>query len=252
MLPINIDPTDFIEQSALSGDEINDYKALLLASLGAEFKSKWEDQINENLHSTRAEYRAGMFTETGEDFIVMGVTARQSRLAVNLELGKEAFDEKVGFALSPKKTMKKDGKGWYLTIPFRFATNSALGESSVFADKMPLAVYKIAKNQATPVRKTQLPADLQQPTIRPEIRTATKTFAAYQHKASIYEGTTRLVDKDENRGKYMVFRRVSDLTDQNAFIHPGFLPYNLIGKAAKTINYEQIIRTSKIEFFNER
>ena len=248
-LAINIDASDYIAQSSLSQDEISGFHALLLDRLADGFKEQWTDEVNQTLHSTRPEYMWGMFvSRPDENTVVMGVTARKSRLAVDLELGKNAWDEKQAFAISPKRTIKKNG-GWFLTIPFRFSTPTALGESAAFTNTLPMAVYKVAKNQNTPVRKSQLPTGLQQPTTRAAFNSGGHSYRAYTHKASIYESLIRVPDKDENRGQYMTFRRVSDLSDVNSWIHPGFLPYNLLGKALQRTDVPNIVRKAKIDFF---
>ena len=252
-LAINIDASDYITQSSLSSDEISGFKALLLDRLADGFKEQWINQINENLHSTRPEYMKAMFVDRpSEDVVVMGVTARKSKLALMLELGAEAFDEKQAFEQSSKKTMKKDGKGWFITIPFRHAVPSSVGESSVFSSVLPMSVYKLAKESNKGLKLKQLPSSQQVKTIRPAVQVGKKMFGAYQHKAARYEGLVRVEDRDENRSQYMTFRRVSDLTDQNAFIHPGFLPRNLLGKALQKTDISSIIRKSRIDFFKNR
>jgi hypothetical protein len=252
-LAINIDASDFITQSSLSNEEMNSFKSLLLDQLADGFKEEWMNQVNENLHSTRQEYLRGVFVDRpSDDVIIMGVTARKSKLAVNLELGMDAFDEKQNFAQSPKRTMKKDGKGWYITVPFRFSTPTALGESSVFSNPLPLAVYKIAKNQTSGVKQSQLPIGLQTKGVREGFNSAGRSFKAYTHKASLYEGLIKVKDRDENRSQYMTFRRVSDLSDQNAWIHPGFLPHNFLGKALDRTDITSIVRRAKIDFFKNR
>ena len=129
-LQINIDASDYIEQSSLSPDDIFGFHALLLDRLADGFKEQWIDEVNQTLHSTRPEYMRGMFVSRPDDnTVVMGVTARKSQLSVDLELGKNAFDEKQGFAQSPKRTIKRNG-GWFLTIPFRFSAPTSLGESA--------------------------------------------------------------------------------------------------------------------------
>lgn len=252
-LQISIDASDYIEQSSLNPDQISGFHALLLDRLADGFREEWMNQINENLHSTRPEYLRGMFVDRpNDDTVVMGVTARKSKLAVNLELGQDAFDEKVAFSQSSKKTMKKDGKGWYITIPFRFSTPTALGESSVFSESLPLAAYKIAKNQTTGVKQSQLPIGLQAKGVREGFNSAGRSFKPYTHKSSLYEGLVRVEDKTENRGMYMTFRRVSDLSDQNAFIHPGFQPYNLLGKTLERVDLRGVILRTKIDFLSNR
>ena len=169
-LSINIDASDYIDKSALSPDEISGFHALLLDRLAEGFKEKWMDEVNDNLHSTRAEYLKGMFVDRpDENTVVMGVIARKSKLAVDLELGKDAFDEKQGFEQSPKKTMKKNGTGWFLTIPFRHAVPFSLGESSVFSSVMPVSVYIVARRAERPLKLNQLPASQQVKTTRPAV-----------------------------------------------------------------------------------
>jgi hypothetical protein len=251
MLQISIDASNFIESSALSPDDINGFHDLLLDRLKEGFENEWTNQINENLHSTRNEYLKGIYVERPDDnSIVIGVTARQSKLAVNLELGQDAFDEKIGFQMSPKKTMKKDGKGWFITIPFHHNTPNSLGESAVFAGAMPVSVYKIVKTATKPLTLAQLPADQQVKGIRAGFNSAGRSFQAYTHKSAKFEGLVKVPNKDENRSGYLTFRRVSDLSDKNAFIHPGFLPRNLLGKALAKTDIASIIRKSKIEFFS--
>jgi hypothetical protein len=250
MLNLSIDMHDYVDRSSLSDEEVNGFKGLLLQRLAKAFNDKWEDQIK-NLHSTRAEYRLGMFVDTPDDnSIVMGVTARQSKLAVDLELGKDAFDEKQGFAMSPKRHEKKNG-GWFITVPFRFSTSAALGESSAFSASLPEAVERIAKKQNTPVRNEQLPLALQVRTVRPEIHSGGRVFKEYKHKASIYEGLIRAIDTDENRGQYRTYRRVSDLSDANSWIHPGFLPHNFLGKALDQVigKIPDVVREAKVDYF---
>jgi hypothetical protein len=252
MLPpaIHIDASDFINQSALSPEEIGSFKTLLLNKLGSGFNEQWLNQVNQTLHSTRPEYMRGMFVSTpDENTIVMGVTARKSKLAVDIELGRDAFDEKQGFEQSGKRTMKKDGKGWFLTIPFRHSVPTALGESSAFSSVMPVSVYRLARQATGGLKLRQLPSDMQVKTIRPKITSGGKTYPAYKHKSAKYEGLIRIADKDQARAQYMTFRRVSDLSDPNSWIHPGFLPYNLLGKALSATDVPSIVRSAKIEFF---
>jgi hypothetical protein len=250
MINLAIDMSDFIDQSSLSEMEIDGFKSLLLDRLADGFKEKWQDEVNSNLHSTRREYERGMFVDRPDDStVVMGVIATKSRLAVDLELGKEAFDEKQGFANSAKRTMKKDGEGWFLTIPFRHAVPTALGEASSFNSVMPLSVYLLARTANRPLKLGQLPVGQQVKEVRPAIQVGGKTFGAYQHKSARYEGLFRFEDKDEGRGQYMTFRRVSDLSDPNSWIHPGFLPRNFLGKALEKTDVPAIVRRAKIDYF---
>jgi hypothetical protein len=252
MLNLTIDMHDFIDQSALSESEIDGFKALLLDSLAEGFKEQWQNEVNSTLHSTRREYEKGMFVDRPDDStVVMGVIATRSQLAVDLELGKNAFDEKQGFSMSPKRHDKKDG-GWFLTIPFRSAIPTAIGESSTFTNVMPLSVYLLAKKANKPLTLGQLPTDQQVKGVRAGFNSGGVSYPAYRHKSARFEGIFRFVDADENRGTYFTFRRVSDLSDKNSWIHPGFLPRNLLGKAMNKTDVGTIVRKAKVDYFGNK
>lgn len=252
MIPVFVDVSDFVEQSALTPEETSAFVTLLLHKLEQEFREKWMDQVEQNLHSTRAEYMKAMFTDHPNDnTVVMGVTARESPLAVMLELGADAFDEKVGFMHSSKRTLKRGG-GWYLTVPFRHGVPTTLRER--FTSVMPVSVYMLARRAAgRPLALRQLPASQQVKTVRPEIRTAGgKVYPAYQRKTARYEGLVRVPHVPERHGGYFTFRRVSDLSDQNSWIHPGLVPRNLLGKALNETDVSSVVRRARIDFFKQR
>lgn len=253
MIPVSIDIDDFVAKSFLSEQEIKGFTSMLLDRLALKFQEDWIGVIGENLHSTRQEYMRGIFVDRPDDnSIVFGVTARKSRLAVDLELGKNPFDEKEGLSKSSKKTMKKGGQGWYIRIPFRWAIPSSIGESGVFSGIMPMAIYKIAKSQSTPIQFRQLPSQFQRRGVRQTLMIGNKMIPAYQHKSPIFEGLVRYVDVRENRGQYMTFRTVSDVSDPNAFWHPGFKSYNLLGKTLEKVDLRGVVLKTKIDFLNNR
>ena len=261
ILPLSIDPSDFANVDTLSADEVKTFSVMLLSRLERELRGKWKDQILQNLHSTRAEYMKGMFTERPNDStVVMGVTARESKLAVALELGRPPFDEKEGFMHSQKRHLKRGG-GWWLTIPFRHAIPTALGESQAFSNVMPGEIYKLAfRAQGRPLTKQQLPVEHRIPGVRHEIsnRRGRLLFPRYIHKAAQYEGLVRKADmaegRSKGRGKYMTFRRVSDLSDVNSWIHPGFVPRAFLKKSLEKVKTDipTIVHETKIEFFQNR
>jgi hypothetical protein len=252
LLPVSINIDDFVEKSALSKSDIKSFTGLLLDKMAGRFQEEWLSVIKENLHSTRQEYQKGMFVDRPNDnTVVFGVTARQSRLAVDLELGKSGFDEKPGFEKSKKATKGKDGS-WYITVPFRHAVPGSVGESTAFSSVLPEEAYKLAKSQSTPVQLSQLPSYLQKKGVRQEFKIKNKVIPAYQHKAAKYEGLIRIVDQRENRGQYMTFRRVSNNSDPYAWFHPGFRPYGLLGKALIKTDVASVVRRARLEFLTSR
>jgi hypothetical protein len=249
MLPVNIDISDVIEEFSILEDEIPILKANILSKVVNTFSATWEQLIGQRLHGTRSEYLRAIYREQpDQNTVIIGLTSRQSQLALMIEDGSAPFDEKAGFEKSDKKTMKKDG-GWYLTIPLRWATPDAIGEASVFSNKMPEEVYAVAKElppkQALQVG--QLPDFLQ----GKKIRAALPGFAAYEHRNNLFESMTRNEDV-RGRGNYMTFRRVSDKSDPAAFIHPGFTAYNLMDAALEAMDVGTVVDMATDDWLNAR
>lgn len=251
-LPIIIDTSEFVRLSSFTEGEIKDFTSMLLDRLSLKFKEEWINEVNSTLKSTRQEYIKGMYTERpDENTIVMGVTARQSQLAVDLELGKSSFDMKEGFSKSSKKTITKKGN-WYITVPFRHAVPGSVGESGIFSSVMPEEVYSIAKKQTKPIQLNQLSPALQIKGIRPAFNLGNRSIPAYKRKSVLYEGLVRNVDTRENRGTYTTFRRVSSKSDPSSWWHPGFPSYNFLGKALAKTDITGTVRRVKIDFFKNR
>lgn len=248
MLPINIDISDIADQEELSQSEIDDLSRYIVNSIATEFCMLWDDQIDQNLNSTREEYRKGIFQEEGEgNSITLGLTARQSQMSMMIEEGASSFDEKEGFEKSEKRTTKKDGKGWYLTIPFRFATSEAVAESGAFANKLPKPIENLVKQSTSPLRESQLPGKFK--------GLGSNATSGYKHKFNIYEGLQRIEGgsgKNEKRGLYMNFRRVSDTSDPAAWIHPGFDARNLMDKALDELDVSSVVDHALDEFLSNR
>ena len=53
-------------------------------------------------------------------------------------------------------------------------------------------------------------------------------------------------------GQYMTFRRVSDQSDPNSWIHKGFTAYNLMGKTLDKFPIDTIISNIKEDFLSNR
>jgi hypothetical protein len=216
----------------------------------------WENQVNSNLHSTRQQYKAAMSVEYESDTVaIIKLQPTENSLPMMLEEGASQFDIKEGMAKSDKRTIKEGG-GWYITIPFRHATTEALGESSIFSGRpkdsygekgknLPKEVYLLAKNTKEALTPDDLPekyrALLSNPT------------TGYEHKSPIYEGLKRYkissTDK-ENRGGYMTFRRISDQSDEDSWVHKGFKPMRLMNLALQDANLD-IVVSNAIDSFLE-
>lgn len=252
MIPIQIDVSDFVKQWNLTSQEEELFIDNVLDEISTRFAQEWHNVAGEVLKQTKKEYQESIYIEKieGAGTVIVGL---KGWLPNAVEQGIEPFDMKEGFKNSSKRKFKKDG-GWYLTIPFRIGTPGIVGESEIFSSIMPEEVYKVALSQLRGDSRRQLnvkslPEEFQVKGIRPEVKNqAGKVFEAYQHKSSIYEGMRRS-DK-EHHGYYTTFRRVSDTSDENAWIHTGIEPRNLMGKTLQDFNIGDIIRSVRQKFLD--
>lgn len=252
MLGISIDFSPIIEEFNILSEEIDSLVPNILNRIVDEYTFQWEENINGSLNSTRSEYKKAMYVNfVDSKNAVIGLTPRESGLALMLEDGASSFDIKEGFAKSSKKHTKKDG-GWYLSVPFRHATSEALAESNMFSSQMPAEVEAIVKNQpraggkSTPVSIDQLPTQYQQ-------LLSNKTTGV-EHKAPIYQGIIRInkssTDK-ENRGGYYTFRTISDQSEEGSWQHPGFAPLKLMEKTIQELDITGIVDNEVQKFLNK-
>lgn len=243
--PIFIDISEVASEFILSDEEVRSMSRYILSRVAEDYTSAWERLIGQNLHSTRNEYLKGIFSEQPDDYnLILGLTPRQSSLALMLEEGASSFDIKQGFEKSSKKHQKKDG-GWYLTVPFRWATSEAVAESG-FSNKMPKAIERLVKVSKEPLKLGNLPENLR--------KLGQNKTSGYNHKFNIYEGLQRTEigsGQKEKRGGYMSFRRVSDKSDKDSWMHPGFEALKLMDKASDEINLGLIVDKAVQEFLDE-
>lgn len=243
-LPIRIDLSDVVGEFDLSQDESNLLAASIIDSVIQEYSSKWQDVVKRELKSSRAEYIKAMYIERpSATEAVFGLSARESKLALMIEEGAGPFDEKPFFQRSPKAKFKKDGLGWYLTVPFRHATPQAIAESGIFSSIMPQDVYDLAKNSSMPLKRMQLPENQRTPGTRKEINIPGLKVPEYIHKAAKYEGLVRVEatsSEKEKRGEYMTFRRVSDKSDPNSWFNGGIIAKKLMDRALEVAQISRV------------
>lgn len=256
MLPVSIDISDFVSTWSLSIQETELFVNNVLDEVGQRFYEHWYNEAGQSLKQTKREYQRGLYVEKPTpDSIIVGLTGW---LPNAIEQGLQPFDMKEGFAKSNKRKpayRKNASTGWYLTIPFRHGTPGIVAESGIFSGVMPSQVYKVAKKalrDGSSLMDKQLPAEFQIKGIRPEVvnNITNQIFPQYQHKSSIYQGMIKS-DK-EHHGHYVTFRRVSDQSDPNSWIHKGFTSYNLMGKSLNNFPIDRIISNIKEEFLRNR
>lgn len=193
----------------LSPQIVNAVQSSLQTSL-AIIRDKWQTEVQTKLNSTRPLYLQGLSFDSivypyGNDAF-SGAVQLQGKFPNMLEQGFSSFDMKVGFSKSDKKITKKNG-GWYLTIPIRHSTPG----SFMYGKAMPKDIYGVAK-------QLDNGGKISQPGL------GDKSWTGYQRKHKTYDGLTRIIKSYQNtkQSQYFTFRRVSDKSDTNSWMHPGF------------------------------
>ena len=251
--PIKIDISDFVKQWQLTAEESDMFVYSVLDEIGVRFADQWRNEAGKVLKQTKQQYQRAIYIQKPDpQTLIVGLAGW---LPNAVEQGLEPFDMKPGFRESNKKKYKKNG-GWYVTVPFRFATSEALGESTVFANVMPGKVYEVAKtvlkDRQAVLSVTQLPDEFRIKGVRPEVmnKQTGQVFKAYEHKDSIYEGMKNM--GGQGHSQYMTFRRVSDLSDPLAWIHTGIRPANLLEKTLQNFPIASIVAQVKSDFLENR
>jgi hypothetical protein len=246
ILPIIIDTTSLMEQfTSLRREDVDRMCDNIAKGLAARFASKLEDTAKAELKQSRKRYINNIrVVDSGPLSGTVLLDYSKDKLIKMLEEGATAFDMKVGFLASPKVKVGKNGVK-YLTIPFRAATPNAVGESDVFSSVMPRQIYNIVKKKDavidTPgggkrsagIALREIPEQFQTKKIRPAIvdNKGNELFKAYENKSSVHEGLFKQQDAATGQNTYRSFRRVSENSADEAWIHPGIERHNLIQKA---------------------
>jgi hypothetical protein len=202
----------------------------------------WQLQATNALKSTRNEYINNLQIIDNSAFSKTIILT--GKLPNMLESGISAFDMKEGFRKSAKVkySYKTDKNGnvtahWYLTIPFRIGTPGIVGENSAFSNIMPQEVYNVMKGRMSDsgLKKSEIPFPHNIPSSRREIILPSRVIPEYKHKSSIYQGMVKKTAAYGNttQNTYMTFRRVSENSDPNSWIHKGIQAYNLMKKAVQ-------------------
>lgn len=240
-----IDLSGTIEEFSLSDEEISSLSRYVLDCVSGEYVRNWEKNIDDNLRSTKQSYKNAIYIEQPDDYsLILGMSPRKDKLALMLEDGASSFDIKAAMSKSSKRH-EKNGH-WYITIPFRWATSEAIAESSIFAGKIPKAVERLVKMSSSPIKQSNLPKGFD------VIRTSS---VGYTHQSSIYAGIGKSDISSTNKEKrsgYWSFRRISDISDPNSWIHPGFPPLKLMEKTLNELQIDAIVDRAIDEFLSKK
>jgi len=231
LLKFQIDIADTISEFSLQRSEAESLSSYIIDRVCDEYMARWYKLIDEGLHSTRDEYKKAIYLERPDPCsAIIGMTARESKIAMMIETGAISFDEKIGFEGSEKKHMKAKGNGWFLTIPFRHASSEAIMEME--APNSGASIIDLMKSGAT-IGTEQLPEGFAEAQTH-QMTLNTGSIITYKHKAPIYAGMHRRdisSTTKEKRGGYFTFRRVSDKSDPESWMHPGFGAHMFMDKA---------------------
>jgi hypothetical protein len=251
MISFTVDTGALSEEFTLTKKDVDAMMTYCVQEVAGSFASLWEDLARKNLRSSRNQYINSIVVS--QEGPTQTSVALVGKLANMIETGVSPFDMKTGFEASAKKHMKKDG-GWYMTIPFRFATPGAIGENEVFSGRLPQPVYAVVKSAPVTIpisggmRSAGLdPLQIASPYDQVKTRAAvtnipeSKIFAAYEHKSSIYAGITKVQDSTTGQNRYMSFRRVSDKSDPMSWINSGIEAHNFGDKAEAQLDVPTVV-----------
>jgi hypothetical protein len=158
---------------------------------------------------------------------------------------------------------------WYLTIPFRFSTPDALGENEAFSGTLPQEIYDLVKgfsakqtsendgtsSSSETLKAGNIPSQYQAPQTRKSVinDVLNKTFDAYTHKSSIFEGLQRSSKTYQNatQSSYNTFRRVGQNSDPMAWIHSGLQQKNFAQQAIDNTDIDLIVDNTVDKILSE-
>ena len=228
--PITIDISNTLSAFSFNEADTKSFCNRFLDLFTDQYVETLNKLVNKESPSIANAYMAGFDTERKDDFTQIFILEGkgESKLALMVETGTSAYDMKLGFENSPKAKKKKNG-GWFLTIPFTVATAEAIGASTVFSAKQTAGLQKIARNlqPGQSLNPTNVPKELQ----NISSREALPNYAPYEHKTFDFQGLQH--NTKPNHGGYTMFRRVSDKSDPNSWIHPGFEAHNYLEKTVE-------------------
>lgn len=251
-MKVSLDFSDLFEELQYTAAQADLLTLFVLEKVTEHVEIHWKAQARNELFSLRKNYIQGI-VRGSESRYVNSITL-VGKLNNMVESGAPPFDMKIGFMRSEK--VKYDQKGRrYLTIPFRWAVPTSLGDNPAFSNKMPVEIHSAIKalqkqyGSNVSLKSRNLPEGFNAPSVRQEISTPTHYFPKYTHKSPIFEGLKNV--GRANHTRYMTFRRVSENSDPNSWIHPGFEPKNLAQKALSSADIDQSVDNFVDQFLQQ-
>lgn len=265
-IKVTIDRAGLKNTLGVTDSQLDELTEVCVSAVSTAVATKWQAIAKRELHATAPEYVNNIVAVDKGRFekqvILTGVLPNM------IEKGASAFDLKDGFSKSAKvrltipvyrivkgsRVMIKAGGDWYLTIPFRIGTPSAIGQAG-FSSIMPDAVYNaMRQSRGSSLHVSEIPSPYDAPQTRAAIeKTATnKYYPAYTHKTSIYAGMVRNTAQYAKtyQNTYGTFRRAGKRSDPNSWIHKGLVARDFMGKAKSAVegDLETIINNEVLDF----
>lgn len=177
-------------------------------------RDEWVNLARENLKLTTETYieNIGPIERPNNNEAVITLTGVLPNM---LEQGAASFDMKPGLLESPKAKTGKDGSR-FIDIHFAHGTPTQTKVPS-----LPKDVFKKANTMQMGERYSDKNRRKNWNIGRPD---------GYEHKTGIFDDMTRSRPKGEGLNEFKSFRRISDKSDPNAFIHPGLKALHLTEK----------------------
>ena len=208
--------------------------------------------IRTNLRSTRQSYYRGLTQPIiGQ---LKGSLQLVGTLPNMIEQGASAFDMKIGFSKSTKKHQSKTKQGWYLTIPFRWATPDAVAENEAFSNVMDEPMYQVVKPRdrgGAQITKKEITDSRSSYGVIGGRERITRNYgsltqsqrSAYKHQSPIGAGVKQNLApyKAVVQGTYVSFRRVSNNSPVNSWIYKGLEARNFMIDALYSSETEMAI-----------
>lgn len=246
------------EEFALSQEQVDDLVGYTVEEVTTEVARFWADEVKQNLVQAKQQYLNALGVEKINKSTSVVFLNPAPWLPNALEKGYNPFDMKSGFLASNKVKYTKKGEP-YMTIPFRFGTPEAIGESTAFAGIMPKVIHgtilrNVKSGDSTPLRLGDIPKQFQIPKSA-SLRKALKSdrfrkLEVGTEMTSIYEGLTQ----GAGGSGYVNFRRVSLSSQADSWNHPGFEARNFAQKASARVEpmIPSIVDTSIDEYLSSQ
>jgi hypothetical protein len=227
MIKINLDTVkSVLQEYDIPTSELNAFTKVVRGEIMFELRNNLILVAKQKLKTSKSDYINSIV-------LTKNVLSLNGDFANAIESGSQPYDMKVGFENSSKKKRSLSG-GWYLTIPFRIGTPSSSGVQS--SAVMTRSIYDQIRAGKRPDTSNQPPK-----TRATVSNSSGKIWEQYVNKYSVFDGIVQNKNPITGKSTYNTFRRVSDKSDPNSWIHPGIQAHNLMDEAWKKTEVDKII-----------